>query len=349
MAKRRRLTAPDKAALEEIDRGFAAKPKTGISPPIAQVAAETAALSGLAGVGDRVEIARDTADAEKWRVLNKSGHAVERLSLGEISIEHLQRDRLEFNPEAQNELLQSILAHGLRAPIEVVKTEEGYGLISGYRRFLAFQTLAQTDELFLAIPAFVRDHESSISAYVNMVEENEIRANLSHYERGRIAVLAVQQGVFPTIDQAVNILFGTASKAKRSKIRSFATIHENLGDLLLFPVALTEKLGLRLAKALKDGGQAELRNALDRSASTSPEVEAKLLASVLTVIETNTPTSKNVGRPKEVEYLPIRSLKSGGTLGARVSHEKLVLELRGLEISLDDAKAALDAFQKFME
>ena len=51
--------------------------------------------------------------------------------------------------------------------------------------------------------------------YLDMVEENEIRANLTHYERGRIASVAVGQGVFADIDAAVNHLFASASKAKR--------------------------------------------------------------------------------------------------------------------------------------
>lgn len=51
-----------------------------------------------------------------------------------------------------------------------------------------------------------------------MVEENEVRANLSHYERGRIAVLAAEQGHFTHVEEAVARLSGAASKAKRSKI-----------------------------------------------------------------------------------------------------------------------------------
>ena len=56
MAKRRRLTAPDATALQEMEEGFAAKPQSNpfetnsLTPPIAQVAAEAAALSGMAAV-----------------------------------------------------------------------------------------------------------------------------------------------------------------------------------------------------------------------------------------------------------------------------------------------------------
>lgn len=95
-----------------------------------------------------------------------------------------------------------------------------------------------------------------------MVEENEVRANLSHYECRGIAVPAAEQGHFAHVEEAVARLFGAASKAKRSKIRSFAMVHEELGDMLAFPEELTEKNGLRLAAALRQGVEGELRAAL---------------------------------------------------------------------------------------
>ncbi|WP_311199555.1 hypothetical protein [Phaeobacter inhibens] len=52
----------------------------------------------------------------------------------------------------------------------------------------------------------------------------------------------------------MDALFGAASKAKRSKVRSFAAVHEGLGDLLRYPNALSEKAGLKLAAALRSGG-----------------------------------------------------------------------------------------------
>ena len=60
-------------------------------------------------------------------------------------------------------------------------------------------------------------------------------------------MLVAGQGHFADVEEAVARLFGAASKAKRSKIRSFALVHEELGDMLAFPEELTEKGGLRLA------------------------------------------------------------------------------------------------------
>lgn len=349
MAKRRRLVVPDKSELDKIDESFAAKPPLGqsVTPPIAQVAAESASLSGMAAIGDRVAMARDTADAERWRTLDGSGMGVQLVALEEIDAEYLRRDRLIEDEDAQAELINSIRSHGLRSPIELVETATGFGLISGQRRLRAFQMLLATDQSFLRIPAFVRSHETSASAYVSMIEENEVRANLTHYERGRIAVLAAQQGVFASVEAAVDVLFETASKSKRSKIRSFATVHEAFGDLLRFPTEISERLGLRVAAAIRNGGQEAIRQGLDRADATSASAEAKVLeAGIVTSPRVEAPAKG--GRPTEVEHLPIRLLQGGGTLSARVSKQRLVLELRGLDVDVTSAEDVLNALQEYL-
>ena len=53
-----------------------------------------------------------------------------------------------------------------------------------------------------------------------MVEENEIRADLSFFERARIVRRAVEGGVFGSEKQALQSLFSAASYAKRSKIKT---------------------------------------------------------------------------------------------------------------------------------
>jgi len=51
-----------------------------------------------------------------------------------------------------------------------------------------------------------------------MVEENEIRAALSPWERGRIALLAHRQEVFGTIEEAVARLYPAAPRMKRARL-----------------------------------------------------------------------------------------------------------------------------------
>jgi ParB family chromosome partitioning protein len=350
MAKRRRLTAPDQKELEKIDESFAAKPRSGgsVTPPIAQVAGEAAVLSGMAGVGDRAEVARNSADADKWRAADAMGAAVHLVQIDAIDAGFLRRDRLIEDEEATSELLSSLRSNGLRSPIEVAELDEGYGLVSGQRRLDAFRKLAESDPDFRQIPAYVRTHETSADAYVSMIEENEIRANLTQYERGRIAVLAAQTGVFPTVEEAVNALFSASSKAKRSKIRSFARIHEALGDLLQFPTDLSERLGLKLAMSIRDGGQKALRRVLSHEEFVNASAEAKAIETCLAEFMQPTTQSRG-GRPSETETLPIRSLAGGGSIIAKVSANRMVLDLRDMAFDEDGATALLDALEQYFE
>ena len=348
MAKRRRLIAPDASELQELEEGFAAKPSANpfeaksAVPPIAQVAAEAASLNSMANVTDRVALAQDQSDAIRWRQADADGLVAQHLPLEAIDQDFIRRDRLVEDPEEMEELKASIRAHGLRSPIEVAKTETGYGLISGFRRLQAFRALRQEDERFAEIPGFLRGGDAGQAAYISMVEENEVRADLSHYERGRIAVLAAGQGVFPTVAEAVDALFAAASKAKRSKVRSFAMVHEALGDLLQFPTGLTEKAGLALSSCLRDGGQARLRAALGEALAENAKEEWKLLERAIKQ-GANAPKDRSRGgRPQEVTRLPVRDLPKGGALSAEVAADTTRIELKGRALNPDTVERILE-------
>ncbi len=113
------------------------------------------------------------------------------IPLDEIVADALTRDRTAYDAEAMAELQASILAHGLRQPIEVYALPdprptsagpvERYGLISGHRRLAAVRVLRDGYDAarFAAIPAFLREPENLEAALLAMVEENEVRAELS--------------------------------------------------------------------------------------------------------------------------------------------------------------------------
>ena len=157
-----------------------------------------------------------------------------------------------------------------------------YGLISGWRRLTALRRLhEETGEArFATVLALLRRPENAQSAYLAMVEENEIRLGLSYYERARIAAKAVEAGIYPSTKTALQSLFATASRAKRSKIGSFLTLYQTLGDFVRFPQVLTERLGLSLAKIVEEdaGAQARLRRHLEATDAKDPEAEHTLLA-----------------------------------------------------------------------
>lgn len=306
MAKRRRLEAPSVAELQELEAGFARETSgPGSRPPIAQVAADAAALAAPQPAAERAVAARDAADAARYREAASEGLLVLELPLNEIVADELARDRMRIDGEEMEELRASIRAHGLRLPIEVFELEdagrgERYGLISGWRRLAAMRGLhGETGaKEFATIRALVRRPADVAASYVSMVEENEIRAELSQYERGRIAVLAADQGAFASVEAAVDELFHAASKSKRSKIRSFALIHEELGDMLSFAPSLSERAGLRLAQALRAGFAAELRQALATGQGVEPALEWEVMEPLVLQAEAVGTSPARGGRPK---------------------------------------------------
>lgn len=121
-------------------------------------------------------------------------------------------------------------------------------------------------ERHTTIAAFIRKPDTLADTIVAMIEEIEIRTGLSQYERGRAAAIAVHNRVFNIVDEAVTTLFSSASKAKRSKIRSFALVHEELGDMARFGSQLRERQCLRVAARLRAGQIEAMRAAQETHA-----------------------------------------------------------------------------------
>lgn len=311
MVKRRRLEAPSSADLDRIEQQFRSEtpdrpnPARGLAP-IAQVAAETAAQIQPEDAETRAGRAKAEADAARLQAAQEYGLLMVEIPLEEIDEAALIRDRMTMSEEAITELRLSIAAHGLRLPIEVFELEkpgragQRYGLLSGYRRFLATRGLLELTEAvkYQKIRALIRPREDTGSAFVSMIEENEVREELSHFERGRIAVIAANQGAFANTEDAVDKLYATGSKAKRSKIRSFALIFEELGDMLQFPERLTERRGLRLAAALRRGAEAELRGCLSQHMPGDADEEWAMLEPVISDLEAAPNDSGRGGRPR---------------------------------------------------
>ena len=212
-----------------------------------------------------------------------------RLPLDRIETAWLMRDRTHPGTEDDPEftaLLDSLRRNGQRSPIEVVETGQGrYGLISGWRRLTALRQLHEEsgDARFATVLAFVRQPASSEDAYVAMVEENEIRLGLSYYERARIAAKSVEAGAYPDTKAALQSLFAAASRAKRSKIGSFLTLYRVLGDTVRFPQALTERLGLSLAKLVEadEAAGERIRARLEDGRPATAEAEQSLFSAFI--------------------------------------------------------------------
>ena len=356
MAKRKRLTAPSIDDIKALDEEFRSETPARPNPstaPIAQVAADAAFASNPEPAKARL----DRLDAERLRDAQARGLVVTEIPTHEIHTDTMIRDRTVIDGEAMAELQASITANGLRLPIEVFKTDDGYALLSGYRRLLAVRALESAganDGRYTHIKAFIRPATDTATAFTAMVEENEVRANLSHFERGRIAVIAAQEGAFENTEAAVNGLFAAASKSKRSKVKSFAEVFEMLGDMLQHAEALTERRGLRLARALRQGGEARLRAALEAGQGGDADAEWATLDPVISAIEEGPRTTPKMGRPRAaatVGWIDEDTLKlaSGVTLQKGHDGKGFVVRLTGKPVTPDRMKSVMDALQKIFD
>lgn len=361
MAKRRRLEAPGAEELASLEAGFAAKPtpdRIGLGAPIAQIAGEIARASDPLDVEKRVSIARNSLDAEAWRQAMQEGRVVTEIALDSIDMEHIMRDRMVVDAAEIEELKSSIRANGLRLPIEVVAIDGGrYGLISGWRRVTALQQMQEEDpESRYTIKAFVRPPYEAGALYTAMVEENELRAQITPYERGRIAVMSARLGAFVDTEAAIETIFAAASKSKRSKIRSFALVHEELGDMLQFPTDLSERNGLRLAFALREGFYEKMRTALRGSARSGPTYEWALLEPIVSAAEAveRLPDDAHVnrgGRPRKQFTRPLgntESLANGITMEGVYHEDGYSIRLRGRVVDAEMVDLLMDQLRRLL-
>lgn len=276
MAKRKRLQ-PARGITPEAEAKPAAPARaslTSMRPPIADVAQDAATSAAFE------EVSRELTNARN------AGRLIQALPLEAIDETYLVRDRItdDVNADDMEALVNSLQERGQQTAIEVTKLRDGrYGLISGWRRLRALRQMAEDHNGVGTVLAIVRLPEDMAAAYQAMVDENEIRASLSFYERARIVAKARDGGVFNSTKGALTRLFGSVSRSKRSKINSFIAVVDAFDDVLTYPIAITEKLGLAMAKAVEaDAGFAvRLKQAIKTTPPTDAAAEAALITQSL--------------------------------------------------------------------
>jgi ParB family transcriptional regulator, chromosome partitioning protein len=207
---------------------------------------------------------------------------IHHIPLDQIDATALPRDRLDLDPIALSDLTLSIAAHGLRMPIEVFPATGPlpYGLISGYRRFLAHRDLNQP-----TIPAFIRQPADIPAALAAMIEENEIRAEITPWERASILLTALDHGHFATLDDALPALYPTYDRFRRARLRAVAEVVQHFGPTLTEPLSLSQQKLTRLAAGLRAGLGPVMDVALAESSDRSPATQWSLLAAILDEME----------------------------------------------------------------
>jgi ParB family chromosome partitioning protein len=235
---------------------------------------------------------------------------IQNIPLAEIDQGALTRDRTALDPEPQSELEQSIAVSGLRQPIEVFplaepRGEQRYGLLSGFRRLLAFRTQLENtgQDRYTTIPAFVRVRRDLAASLAAMVEENEIRAGISPFERGLIAVTARNMGAFASIEEAVDGLYPNANRFKRKRLRAMAFFAEEMDGQFTAPERFSERQAERISRAINAGFGDVIRTALEESSVKDPDHQWDLIQSILAEADDHVKkpeTSDTPGRPRRI-------------------------------------------------
>ncbi len=274
------------------------------------------------------------------------------IPLAEIDAAALSRDRTGLDPEPQAELERSIAASGLRQPVEIFPLADAqaaacrFGLLTGFRRLTAFRALHERtgQDRFAAIPAFLRAPATLAAALAAMVEENEIRAGLSPFERGLICVQARNQGAFASIEEAVEGLYPSASKQKRQRLRALAFFAEEMDGQLTAPERLNQEQAFRIARAIGAGFGELIRTALEESSLKDPEHQWALLAPILAEAHDHMPRperSAAEGRPRRL----LRP-RYGLTIRRERTRDGWSLHFTGREASGAMMDSVLDAIER---
>lgn len=207
---------------------------------------------------------------------------IHQIPLDRIGADALIRDRSVTDAEADSELAASILAQGLRQPIELweLPDDEGegprYGLISGFRRLAACRLLEHA-----TIPAFIRSPATGLDLYTLMVAENEMRAQITPWEKGALAFTLLRSGRFPNADTVIDHLFSSLGRQKKHRLRSILMVVEEFDGCFSTPERLSTQRIERLAAALRAGWAGVIHDALPHPGAASLETQWHAIEPVL--------------------------------------------------------------------
>lgn len=272
---------------------------------------------------------QNASDAKAFREAQADGRVLERIATAVIKTDDLPRDRLELGQVAlsdeMEELKASIRDRGQKEPIEVYLDPEGnYQLKKGWRRLTALQQLHEQtrDDRFLEVLARVEQGEHDrMDRYVDMVEENVVREDLTFAEMAQVVWRArLDPEVKETdSDALINALYGSLHKMKRSYIRSFVYLNAIYGDRLKWPKAISRNLGVAVVREIKAGTDTDALEKALAKAQTADEQNAALT----TFVE----TARSIGKASDPEIVP------KPVASARAAKEKFELHVDDMKVT----------------
>ena len=314
-------------------------------------AVREAAVDMQAATDAKVEQRRqNAADAKAFRAAEEEGRVLNRIPVEDISTDALPRDRIDLEAVAaadeMEELKASIRARGQKEPVELFEDDAGrLQLKKGWRRLTALRQLfAETgDAAFATVLARIdRAEAGRLDRYIDMVEENVVREDLSFAEMAQVVVEAARDPGIEEVetDALVNRLYGSLHKMKRSYIRSFVFLLSELGDALVFPKELSRNLGVDVARRLQAGaGAGGLRSAL-KSCQSAEQQKVVLEAFVA-----DKPAAAKK-KPKTATHGGKFSFRLGDArVTARNGEVRIVMDIDFADIPRERLEDAIRAFE----
>lgn len=288
--------------------------------------------------------------------LKSAGLITDLVPLDAIRMTKLTRDRKGGRDEDLDDLKTSIRAVGLSNPIQVESLGSGvFELVQGYRRLMAFRELHEEtgDEVYAKIPAGLSARGAELDLlYRRMVDENLVRRDISFAEMATLVRAYVDhpQIECDSVDQALNVLFGSVGRQKRSYIKHFVTLLDAIGSHLKFPEAIPRAMGLQLEKRISSevGAKAKIRSALIAAMVTTPKAEVAVLSDLAQPPRKPNATQKS---GKTLAKTTFRQSVGGGTVRCAAAEGRVELHADRDFSNVDRHKleAAIVAFFEALE
>lgn len=284
------------------------------------------------------------------------------VALDAIDDTAIPRDRTALEPDALRELRDSIATHGLRMPVELFELPEPrgacrYGIISGLRRVTAHREIAANLGLkkFAEIAAFIRPMPDLATGLMAMVEENAIRADLSPWEQGRMATVAVDWHAYDTVEEAIDGMHPTATAVKRTRLRTIARVVTALEGLLTEPERLSLRQLLRLGTALRNGFEEVIVLALQSTKLKNPDSQWAAILPYLLESERFVSTEPDPA----AAFMPIRTEtrgrprrvarpRPGLTIRREMTRDGYLLRLTGPDASSGLVDEVIDEIERWL-
>ncbi|MBU2963578.1 ParB N-terminal domain-containing protein [Citreicella sp. C3M06] len=291
----------------------------------------------------------NAADAKEFRRAQDEGRVLVSIPLDQIRTDDLPRDRLDLDAVAASdemeELKSSIRERGQKEPIEVFRLGDGYQLKKGWRRLTALRHLFEEtgDERFSQ--AVVRVDEgaaSRIDLYIDMVEENVIREDLSFAEMAQVAIVAAADDAMEGqgADALVGRLYASMHKMKRSYIRSFVFLMQAVGPSLRFPKAVPRNLGVDVARRLQAAPDQAKALARDLARADTPDAQAAILRRFA-----DHPADAPVARPRREKSEKYEFHVGRSKVTARKGECRILSETDFSSVDRQTLQRAIEAFE----